>query len=316
MTVEQFFALPHRDREQVESMFPRRPIATASRPTGVAKSRKQKLAKAADLLAAAQKVVNTVLGEFTSPDGDDDSSDHDTSTDGSSESSISNNALEKRNGICLRSNRPVIPQGVLEGQIGKTFPLTSYDSPEGIHNPDSIRCFRNALLQCLFHVPEFYHLLGNIHKDCDKQPDQCITCALQRMTQDYWNGNRGTEELNDDSDILHRALKHVLTFDETIQNDEQSDPYPLLLNFVRFIEWNAFGVDPLTNGFQSRPFDETDPDSFSISKLFEFEYSLYLTCRVCGEPWPTAKIKELGFSLKVRHKRKSKKWYKVSTRRA
>lgn len=324
MTVEQFFGLSHEDRRQVKDMFPNRPLASGSKPTGVVKGKAPKakagrFRKVEQLIAEAQRILaSAIQGRQTeahdpSPDEDDseDGSDYTTedgsghaSEDGSEHGSEEHNHLVKRNGVSLIENRQVIPQNALEGQIGKSFPSTSNQRPKGIRNR-GYNCYRNALLQCLLHTPEFYHLLGNVHKSCAKQPDQCVTCALQRFFQDYWNAPRDSDVLDKDNDILDMALKNVVTEDEAIQQNQQSCPYDLLFTLIRFMEWDAFGTDPNTEGYVSQRYDNTDPDSFTIPSVFNMEYDSYWKCSECGEEKPAVTEYDFGLKIPIFHERRN-----------
>lgn len=316
MTVDKFFELSHQDRKQVEQMFPNRQQALGSKspspgskPSGISKSRTSSIEKVAALLTAAQKIIATISSADDTASSKSGNSGKDSSSEGSSSGSSSNGGTaiiwEKQNGICLRTGLPVIPQGAVDGQIGKTFPRTRHVSPQGIKNNTGTRCYRSALLQCLFHTPEFCHLLGILHKDCQRKPAECITCAVQQMAQDYWNGNRNTNAVDDDSDLFDQALKKNIPDDYEIQNNEQSDPHHLMEYLVRFLEQDAFGINPTVDQYVSPRFDQKDDNSLSISKMFSFEYQVRWTCTECRKRHPRTTYYEPFLRLAVLNARPS-----------
>lgn len=133
-----------------------------------------------------------------------------------------------------RGGVQVIPSGVESGRIGKEFPKTENVRSRGFPAGQN-RCYRNSVLQCVLHTPEFYHLLGNIHKDCIYETHKCVTCALQLMAKTYWDGQGGREELEDRSWELGEAMKEVFqdAKDREVVNLGQSDPFDLMTNFAR-----------------------------------------------------------------------------------
>lgn len=316
LTVSEFFQLSQEERTQVEGMLSKGPVSksiskaskppTGSKPSGVSKPAPtaSNFTKFQYYVAAAAKVLADIVSSNKQADGGSeggntgDKSKSGAPSGGGSSGGGSTTVLVKRNGINVERGIPVIPQGVVDGQIGKTFPQTRHISPAGI-NRNGYRCYRNSLLQCLFHTPEFYHLLGIIHKDCPLQPEECITCALQEMAQDYWNGDRDTDDVNYNGDVLQQALKKVITQDDSIQGNEQSDPYDLMMFIVRYVEWDAYGIDPVGKGFVSQPLDSNDESSLSFRELFYFEYEESWTCKECGKKHPALTVYEMGVDLLV-----------------
>lgn len=202
----------------------------------------------------------------------------------------------KRNG--RRDGIPVIPQGVQDGRIAKTFPgtsmLLSRRFPRGLN-----RCYR-TILHCVMHTPEWYHLMGNIHKDCPYTASKCITCALQHMTMAYWNRNGGQNELNRLSGDLGLAIKHVFTdpFDQDIVNEQQSDPFDLLSKFVRYVEREVTGVDPDLPMLPPIRIPEVNSNNFNIGELFRFDYTTHWTC---GEDQPEGTASSFGIDINMHY---------------
>lgn len=315
MTVERFFKLTHDERQQVKDMFPNRPQTLGSQPSGVVKKAavpregNSNITKTKELLAAAQATLTAALSETQAAREND--STNGTGSGVRDPSSASSAPLIKQNGICLSNNLAVIPQNVRAGRIGKNFPFTKYLEPAGLPNRTGVRCYRSSILQCLFHTPEFYHLLGNMHKACAKNGNECVTCALQRITQGYWNGDRKSTSLDDDFYILDKALKKVINWDSAIQNDrEQGDPYDMLLHFVRYLQWDHTGIDPHTldakkNVRVPQLLDLNDPTSFTIPSVFEIKYNNYWTCSACNDAKPTWQDTEFGMDLRLLNQRPS-----------
>ena len=142
--------------------------------------------------------------------------------------------LLKRNGV--RNGRRALPTGVLDGRISKRFPKVCTPYYKGFANPDALSCNRNALLQCLLHIPAFYNYLGNIHKDCARNPDRCTVCALQYLAHAYWNagdekesstivtiGGAAMKTFNSACEDGAPGLSPALEAD--FENGRMSDPY-------------------------------------------------------------------------------------------
>ncbi|PIA99466.1 hypothetical protein CB0940_03491 [Cercospora beticola] len=100
-------------------------------------------------------------------------------------------SLVKYDGKHRRTGQIINPEGVVGGIISSQFPTTlkNWES-KGLRNTSGADCYRNAALQALLHVPAVYHLLGNMHRDCKKKLDKCVTCALQDVFQRYWSTER------------------------------------------------------------------------------------------------------------------------------
>ncbi|PPJ58887.1 hypothetical protein CBER1_04448 [Cercospora berteroae] len=100
-------------------------------------------------------------------------------------------SLVKHDGKLTKDGRIINPEGVVAGIISSEFPTTlkNWES-KGLRNTSGADCYRNAALQALLHVPAVYHLLGNMHRDCKRKLDKCVTCALQDVFQRYWSTER------------------------------------------------------------------------------------------------------------------------------
>lgn len=220
--------------------------------------------------------------------------------------------LKKVNG--KRGGLEVIPGRVLQGRIGRSFPRTRNKLPRGY--PAGLnRCYRNSVLQCVFHTPEFYHLLGNIHKDCPYETNECITCSIQYMVKAYWDGSGGAPEQALRSTDLGSAIRRVFTDkkDEDVRWGDQSDPFDLMFNFVRYIERDVTGKD--TQFWEEPPIRDSDPqlnlNQFTIGDVFNFDYTIRWTCVDCGDVKP--EVDESDFGLDVKITRKEKDWYTLNT---
>ncbi|CZT19088.1 uncharacterized protein RCC_04934 [Ramularia collo-cygni] len=206
--------------------------------------------------------------------------------------------LRKMNG--MRNNVRVIPDRVAIGRIGKEFPFTKMQFPRGFPGGQN-RCYRNSILQCVFHTPEFYHLMGNIHKDCPYETRECLTCALQYMLTTYWNGTGYPVELVTRSDELFEAIKINFTYkgDLDIINGLQADPFDLITSFVRYIERDITGSDPNT------PLDlpirdaEVNSNNFTVPSVFDVDYIESWTCVDCNEHHPAPAVSAFGLDINV-----------------
>jgi ubiquitin C-terminal hydrolase len=64
-----------------------------------------------------------------------------------------------------------------------------------LDNP-GLLCYRNAVLQCLLHTPEFYRYLDRQDR-CPTPGDNCVFCALRGLAREYWS--------NGEDERLHSA---------------------------------------------------------------------------------------------------------------
>jgi ubiquitin C-terminal hydrolase len=93
---------------------------------------------------------------------------------------------------------------VVDGRIRKEWPTQPPFGPprpgcsksKGLANP-RLLCFRNAVLQCLLHVPEFVRYLSRAER-CSEASCQrprrrgvpCVYCALRDLALYYWTSKR------------------------------------------------------------------------------------------------------------------------------
>ena len=78
---------------------------------------------------------------------------------------------------------------VIDGRIRKSWPFGG--KPRSVHKTKSLlnpgdQCYRNAVLQCLLHTPEFYRYLDKANR-CDTQVDNCVFCAVRALALEYWS---------------------------------------------------------------------------------------------------------------------------------
>jgi uncharacterized UBP type Zn finger protein len=85
---------------------------------------------------------------------------------------------------------------VKDGRIRKGWPFARFGGPlrnnlrsaesktKGLRNP-GLLCYRNSVLQCLLHVPEFFRFLDKADR-CPTPGDGCVFCALRSIALQYW----------------------------------------------------------------------------------------------------------------------------------
>lgn len=82
---------------------------------------------------------------------------------------------------------------VIDGRIRKAWPVTAPGGPiravhsgtKGLRNP-GVLCYRNSVLQCLLHIPEFFNYLCNRDR-CSTPGDGCVFCSLRSLALAYWS---------------------------------------------------------------------------------------------------------------------------------
>ncbi|EME86730.1 uncharacterized protein MYCFIDRAFT_206929 [Pseudocercospora fijiensis CIRAD86] len=224
-----------------------------------------------------------VCGRSDSPDGDA-SANSPTSQPPKSQSAASKSSWRKRDGRDHRIHRDVIPRGVLAGRIGKRFPRTSSNTTKGLSNIKGVSCYRNALLQCLIHTPDVYHLLGNIHKDCNRPARQCTMCVLQKVVQEYWNPHDDAEHSES-----QELLKLMREFRKALQTDisqSTSDPAPGDLIEEEVLNDQQCSSYDFWKGLLEILKDQVANDSAAsalLSRAFDFKYHGTWTCTVCDK---------------------------------
>jgi hypothetical protein len=89
---------------------------------------------------------------------------------------------------------------VVDGRIRKDWPTqhpfgpprSAWSQTKGLETT-GLQCWRNAMLQCLLHVPEFFHYLSRAER-CEERSCQgpkrtgvpCVYCALRELALHYW----------------------------------------------------------------------------------------------------------------------------------
>lgn len=82
---------------------------------------------------------------------------------------------------------------VIDGRIRKAWPIIAPGGPiravhsrtRGMRNP-GVLCYRNSILQCLLHIPEFFNYLCNRDR-CRTPGDGCVFCNLRSLALSYWS---------------------------------------------------------------------------------------------------------------------------------
>jgi hypothetical protein len=98
---------------------------------------------------------------------------------------------------------------VIDGRIRKGWPFVgsggshnSVHKTKGLDNP-GLLCYRNAVLQCLLHTPEFYRYL--VRQDrCPAPGDNCVFCALRGLAREYWSNGEDERQLRQQSPRVKR----------------------------------------------------------------------------------------------------------------
>ncbi|KXT11187.1 hypothetical protein AC579_834 [Pseudocercospora musae] len=212
-----------------------------------------------------------------------DSPDGDASTDPPTSQTGAKSSWRKRDGTDHQIKRDVIPRRCLAGRIGKRFPQTRSKSTKGLPNLRGVSCYRNALLQCLIHIPDVYHLLGNIHKDCDRPADQCTMCVLQKVVQYYWNPRGGNKKSQArELDILMEEFRQAL---QTDISQGTSDRAPGFLIKAEVLHDGQCSSYDFWKGLLEILKSQVVSDSVArtlLSKAFDVKYRGTWRCEVCG----------------------------------
>lgn len=82
-----------------------------------------------------------------------------------------------------------IHRRVSRGRISKNWKrrTNKSSSPKGLSNTGGYLCYRNSMIQCLLHLPEFADYLDYIHSpwQCLEPFDRCVICALKALMDEY-----------------------------------------------------------------------------------------------------------------------------------
>ena len=77
----------------------------------------------------------------------------------------------------------------------------------GIENP-GVLCYRNSLIQSLFHIPKFANWLKFHHPRCPL-PLECTACLLRNLLNMYWTG--GADQLQSRRNRVAKGLQWCIT---------------------------------------------------------------------------------------------------------
>lgn len=76
------------------------------------------------------------------------------------------------------------------------------------------RCYRNAVLQALLHIPKVVNWMEIEHKDCTIH--DCTLCWFKGLCTEYWNHPSSPRAVNDELVSLEKNLSRT---DGKLQND-------------------------------------------------------------------------------------------------
>lgn len=199
--------------------------------------------------------------------------------------------LVKQRNIIRKTRRQAAPLNH-SGKFWK-FPkeLPSKES-KGMVNPGNF-CYRNSVLQALFHAPAFYRYLGKIHYDCDLEPDMCVLCALQALLYGYWNDPGVQRNPSKPKTVAQSLLDRFnaaclmnLPFSkpelaEEIQYGYQADAY----EFLQYLLVEQVYLRTLPS------------DPWSFEGQFMLHSRASWTCKDCGETSTRDNEPEFGLSF-------------------
>lgn len=110
---------------------------------------------------------------------------------------------------------------VADGRIRKNWtqhpfgpPRSALSETKGFQNPN-VLCWRNSMLQCLLHVPEFFHYLSRPERCTNprchdprakKDLYRCVYCALRELALHYW-ASTSTGFKMEKLGAFHRAME-------------------------------------------------------------------------------------------------------------
>lgn len=148
--------------------------------------------------------------------------------------------LFKRQGKYVGNGRQAIPERVHEGPP-RRFPPVRASNSLGLFNAGNF-CYQNAVLQVLFHTPNFYRYLGMMHQDCPMGMGECVVCMVQDLQFTYYNtkgakNDAGLRCVDPKSlDLLHKAcLANLPTGDPTFANELKKSMQSDAWDFVRYL---------------------------------------------------------------------------------
>lgn len=182
--------------------------------------------------------------------------------------------------------------------IGHLFRADDYGAVGKNH------CYRNAMIQCLLHVPEVIDFLKNTHNECNKptddtatnnEPAPCIACDLRSLAQAYWETpGADTALIETRRDALYASLRKTFPrHDEVAYNDVQNDRQLDSHDFLSHLH------DQLEKAEPANP----DP-TFNLRTMFEMRYNVQWICKDCNTLVSRAASNSLGLSVSLQIPRK------------
>lgn len=195
-----------------------------------------------------------------------------------------------------KDHRRIQPESNLTG-LTSQFPDIGYPYSKGLVNEDT-NCYRNAVLQGLFHIPAFYRYMGKLHQDCPIKSTRCFVCRLQYLCWYYWN-TTGTWKGSEDHGLfcvsetlcrsIHRSMEldanapvNLISLREGIQDGAQCDAREMLEYIIADQILAKLGP----------------PDFVTYNDMFQLMLKTSWTCQDCGRTSDTiAPCPEIGILL-------------------
>ena len=160
---------------------------------------------------------------------------------------------------------------VTRGRVAKKWAGCKSNKPfqsRGFKNPGNF-CYRNSMLQCLVHLPEFCDYLTKIHMSCGNY-GECVVCALQSLVEAYWSTGKApndpTEERREFNRVLQKTVPKGHRLEDDIVNARQSDPF----DFLNYL-------------FECLKACELPENTVKLSDLFDIRHDLLWKCDDCDE---------------------------------
>ncbi|KAK4631729.1 hypothetical protein CLAFUR4_02883 [Fulvia fulva] len=173
----------------------------------------------------------------------------------------------KKNPYARRKKKPAASQPT----PGWTVDAANAAS-KGLYN-EGTWCYRNALLQCLLHMPAYCNALAIMHPKCTLGARRCVRCALKNVATRYWGRSQfpANAFANPGADLdaaLRRAISpEDVRIGEDIHRPMQSCPFDI---------WEVGFVEQLHGGK-----DTTNNDSPMITSTFQIQTKEVWTCHTC-----------------------------------
>ena len=171
---------------------------------------------------------------------------------------------------------PAAFNGIVSGRVSKKWAgKTKHTRSRGLYNEGNF-CYRNSVLQCLFHLPEFFEYLHGLHQECDKTRNECVVCALQDLIQTYWCSYWCTTGLPFSCRLLKQAVNSLTSaIDWTI-----SPEHDLHHIFKNKLQGDSF--DFLKYLFDDLRKTEEQTDDLRYDNLFAIHHKSQWTCSDCN----------------------------------